>query len=131
MFQIDTRDRIKKHRELATDYNQTRNEKYTRSRWGWIFSPSRTYTSDTTTNLKVTTVNTDDSESKVDLKAKLTGDVNVRFRSETFPLDRMTEILGVAKPEPPPRPQPAPQVAAPGLAQPLPLPPLPQPAPRP
>jgi hypothetical protein len=132
MFQLDTRDKITKHRETATEYNRTKNEKYSRSRWGWIFSPSRSYSSDTTTSIKVNTLRTDDSEAKVDLKAKLTGDVNVRFRSETFPLDRMTEILGVATPEPPPRPQPAAPAAAPvAPAPPLPLPPIPQPTPRP
>ena len=55
----------------------------------------------------MSTVNKDDSEAKVDLKTKLTGDVNVRFRSETFPLDRMTEVLGVVAPTPPPKAAPA------------------------
>lgn len=124
VFQLDTRDRITKSRTRTFDYNQNRNEKYSRSRWGWIFSPSNSYTSDTTTNIKVNTVRQDDSEAKVDLKTKLTGDVNVRFRSETFPLERMTEVLGVVKPEPPRQPAPANAPAAP--AAPLPLPPLPQ-----
>lgn len=130
VFQLDTRDRITKKRTRTFDYNQNRNEKYSRSRWGWIFSPSTTYTADTTTNIKVNTVRQDDSEAKVDLKTKLTGDVNVRFRSETFPLDRMTEVLGVVKPEPPQRPAPAARAAAPApapAAAPLPLPPLPAP----
>ena len=124
VFQLDTRDQITKSRTSTFDYNQNRNEKYSRSRWGWIFSPSSSYTSDTTTNIKVNTVRQDDSEAKVDLKTKLTGDVNVRFRSETFPLERMTEVLGVVKPEPPRRPAPAPAPAA--QAAPLPLPQLPQ-----
>ena len=128
VFQLDTRDKITKKRTSTFDYNQTRNEKYSRSRWGWIFSPSRSYTSDTTTSIKVNTVNQNDSEAKVDLKTKLTGDVNVRFRSETFPLDRMTEVLGVQKPEPPPRPAPAAPAPAAAPAAPLPLPPLPTPA---
>jgi hypothetical protein len=127
VFQLDTRDRITKKRSRAFDYNQTQNEIYKRSRWGWIFSPSTEYTSDTTTDIKVNTVREDDSEAKVDLKTKLTGDVNVRFRSETFPLDRMTEVLGVNRPEPPPRPAPAaaPAPAPAPAGAPLPLPPLP------
>lgn len=125
VFQLDTRDRITKKRTRAFDYNQTRNEKYSRSRWGWIFSPSSSYTSDTTTNIRVNTVRQDDSEAKVDLKTKLTGDVNVRFRSETFPLERMTEVLGVVKPEPP-KPAARPAAPAPSApAAPLPLPPIP------
>ncbi len=125
VFELKTSDRVTQKRKRTTDYNQTQNEKYSRSRWGWIFSPTSTYTSDTDTTLNVSTVRTDDSESKVDLKTKLTGDVNVRFRSETFPLEKMTDILGVAKPEPPPRPAPAaPVPVAAGPAAP-PLPPLP------
>lgn len=127
VFELKTTDKITQRRKLTTDYNRTQNEKYSRSRWGWIFSPSSTYTSDTNTQLNVSTVKTDDSESKVDLKTKLTGDVNVRFRSETFPLEKMTDILGVVKPEPPPRPaaQAAPGAAPGATAPPPPLPPMP------
>lgn len=127
VFELKTTDKITQRRKLTTDYNRTQNEKYSRSRWGWIFSPSSTYTSDTNTQLNVSTVKTDDSESKVDLKTKLTGDVNVRFRSETFPLEKMTDILGVVKPEPPPRPaaQAAPGAAPGAAAAPPPLPPMP------
>jgi hypothetical protein len=98
IFDLKTVDKVKKGRSAATEYNRTRNEKYNRSRWGWIFAPTTSLTSDTTSNLKVSTVRTDDSQSQVDLKVKLSGDVNIRFRSETFPLERMTEILGVETP---------------------------------
>lgn len=125
VFELKTTDRITQKRKLTTDYNRTKNEKYSRSRWGWIFSPSSSYTADTNTQLNVSTVKTDDSESKVDLKTKLTGDVNVRFRSETFPLEKMTDILGVVKPEPP-KPAVRPAAAAPATTvAPPPLPPLP------
>jgi hypothetical protein len=107
VFQLDTRDKVSKRRTLATDYNYNENTSYSRRRWGWIFSPSSTYTQNTSTNLKVSTVNNDDSDAKVDLKTKLTGDVNVRFRSETFPLERMTEVLGVTAPTAPTPPAPA------------------------
>ena len=126
VFELKTTDKVTQKRKLTTDYNRTQNEKYSRSRWGWIFSPSSTYTSDTNTQLNVSTVRTDDSESKVDLKTKLTGDVNVRFRSETFPLEKMTDILGVVKPEAPKPVAPPPAAAAPPApVAPLPLPPLP------
>ena len=130
LFQLDTRDRVTKSRTRTFDYNRTQNEKYNRNRYSWLFFPSSAYSSDTTTEIKVNTVNKKDSAAQVDLKTKLTGDVTVRFRSETFPLERMTDILGIAKPEPPKRaPQaPAPTGSAPGTM--LPLPAFPQPAPR-
>jgi hypothetical protein len=134
VFQLDTRDKITKKRTRTFDYNQNRNEKYSRRRPGFLwFSGPSSYSSDTTTQIKVNTVRNDDSEAKVDLKAKLSGDVNVRFRSETFPLEKMTDVLGIAKPEAPKR-APAP-AAAPGApaapGTPLPLPPIPQSAPAP
>ncbi len=62
------------------------------------------------------------SESKATLKAQLSGDVRVAFKSETFPLERMVDLLGMQnlaqKAQPTPtRPAPqagAPQAAAPG-----------------
>lgn len=78
------------------------------------------------TNLKVDTMtSTDTSQSSVDLKAKLAGEVNVRFRSETFPLDKMTSLLA---PDTREKVQARlPQAAAPAPAAPPPpaLPPLP------
>ena len=37
------------------------------------------------------------SQAEVDLHTKLSGEVNVRFKSETFPLDKMADIIGVDK----------------------------------
>ena len=123
MFTLDTRDRIAKHRARTFDHNRTQNEKYTRNRFGWFLSPSTSYTSDTTTDIKVNTVRTEDSEARVDLKAKLSGDVSLQFRNETFDLSQMTQILGVTQPEAPPPAAPASAPAAP--VAPLPLPPMP------
>jgi hypothetical protein len=46
----------------------------------------------------VTTTRLDESEASVELKAKLTGDVNVRFKSDVFPLQDMTALLGLQEP---------------------------------
>lgn len=121
VFELKTRDRVTKSFTRAEQYNKSRYESRSKRKWGWIFSPTeREYTS-VSEALSVSTVNESDSEAKVDLKTKLTGDVNVRFRSETFPLDRMTEILGVVKPEPPkPAVPPADASTAAGTASPVP-----------
>jgi hypothetical protein len=54
------------------------------------------------------------SESKASVKAQLTGDVRLAFKSETFPLERMVDLIGMqnlqqkSQPVPPPgRPAPA------------------------
>lgn len=107
IFNLKTKDSASVHRERATDLD--RNTKRTSSS-SWIsdwFSPEWDET--TTTEFQVTTGRTEDSDAKVDLQAKLTGDVNVQFRSETFPLDQMTQLLGLQQPTLPTVSQPAPE----------------------
>jgi hypothetical protein len=62
----------------------------------------------------------DTSESKAQMKAQLSGDVHINFKSETFPLEKMVDVMGMqsinekAQPRPigprgtPASPQPAP-----------------------
>jgi hypothetical protein len=80
----------------------------------------------------------DTSESKAEVKAQLTGEVQLKFKSETFPLERMVSAGGLAllnaraepaggaarPPAPPPAQAPAPQAPAqsPPPAQPQPAP---------
>jgi hypothetical protein len=63
----------------------------------------------------------DSSESKAAVKAQLTGDVQLAFKSETFPLERMVDVLGMQdlqqKAAPiPPRPRTAAPAVAPAPA---------------
>jgi hypothetical protein len=82
------------------------------------------------------------AQSDINVRADLTGQVKVRFRSETFPLDRFADSAAiqlinqnakVPPPTPPAAPAPAtPAAAAPAPASPAPPPPAPAPAvPRP
>ena len=60
------------------------------------------------------------SESKLETAAKLTGFVSVKFKSETFPLERMVDVLGLQnlqkKAAPTPTAPPAAPAAAPAPA---------------
>jgi hypothetical protein len=67
----------------------------------------------------------DTSESKAEVRAQLTGEVQLKFKSETFPLERMVSPGGLAllnaRAEPPggaARPAPAPAAPAASLPQP-------------
>jgi hypothetical protein len=96
IFQLNTKDMVKQHRDFASTYDRTET---TNSRSGWFsgwFSPS--WTSEAETKLNVTTHSSQDSEASVELKARLSGDVNVRFKSETYPLAQMTSLLGLQEP---------------------------------
>ena len=42
----------------------------------------------------VDTTQTDQSESQIQLKTKLTGNVDLRFKSDYFPLEKMLDMLG-------------------------------------
>jgi hypothetical protein len=96
IFELNTKDLVSQHSEGATTFDQTTEERSKSGFFSGWFSPS--WKRDTTTKFNVTTTSQDDSEASAELKAKLTGDVNVRFKSETFPLANMTTLLGLQEP---------------------------------
>lgn len=97
IFKLDTRDKVSK------DFTQTAEQRggssaYERSRpslWKRIFSDNSYSGSSSYGNFKVDTVDETSSDSEVKLKAELSGEVNVNFKSDYFPLEKMTDILGI------------------------------------
>lgn len=135
VFDLNTKDAVQRAHDVARTATFQEQET-TRRRPGFFGWFSGYSTSDRNTNFTVQTVTNDkdDSQASVDMKAKLAGEVNVRFKSETFPLEKMTELLA---PDVRDRvqgrlPQRQAAQAAPLPAAPPPpaLPPLPQPQPR-
>jgi hypothetical protein len=101
---------------------------------GKIFGgPEAGYSHETTVGSSVD----DSSESKAAVKAQLSGDVRLQFKSETFPLERMVDVLGMQqiseKAQPLPtaahKPAAAPAAAAPAPAASAPAPAAAAPAP--
>jgi hypothetical protein len=97
IFQLNTTDSITQSSTRATEFEYASNRTRKSGVFSGWFSPKWRETSSSRFN--VTTTRADESEASVELKAKLTGDVNVRFKSETFPLADMTKLLGVQEPE--------------------------------
>lgn len=93
LFQLDTKDRVRKAGNQTQNFSDT--DVKTTSRFGWWFSPSTEEVE--TTNFTVATTKSESSAAEVDLHTKLSGEVNVRFKSESFPLDKMADIIGVDK----------------------------------
>ena len=95
VFQLRTRDAVSK----STEQTATEWERHVKAKrpgfWGWFSGKESSFDS---SGLNVTTVTDDDSEASVDIKTKLSGSVDVRFRSETFPLTDMTTLLGLQEP---------------------------------
>ena len=93
LFQLDTVDKVNKKATQTQSFSDQDTKKT--SNWGWWFNPSTTETEKT--NFTVATTKSDASQAEIDLHTKLSGEVNVRFKSETFPLDKMADIIGVDK----------------------------------
>jgi hypothetical protein len=97
VFDLNARDIVRRNQERATsfdqNYRQTHNK--TRKNGWWIFSTERE-TESSLLNVKtnVTTSQTDESDSSLQLKTKLTGNVDLRFKSDYFPLEKMLDMLG-------------------------------------
>jgi hypothetical protein len=127
LFQLDTQDRV------TTGAGQTQkfsdDDTKTSGQGGFLwFKPSVDDTRKT--NFSVTTTKSDSSEDYVKLHTDLSGRVAIRFKSETFPLDKMADIIGVDKignqavgsgrtAAPAPAPTTAPPPLAPPLTQPV------------
>lgn len=60
---------------------------------GWGVSAGFSHESSHTTS--VSSAVDDTSESKAKMKAQLSGDVSLQFKSETFPLERMVDVMGM------------------------------------
>ncbi len=94
VFDLSTKDRMQRANDTSRRATFHDTEK-TRRRPGFFGWFSGYATSDRTTDLTVQTVATqkDESLSSVEMKAKLAGEVNVRFKSETFPLEKMADLI--------------------------------------
>jgi hypothetical protein len=113
LFELKTKDEVRRgNRQGGTYGGQQSSENYdNRSTvtdsnsggsglFGWGDPTSTThdewyrghYDSDSA-QFNVSTTRSEDSTAKVDLHAKLTGKVNVNFKSDYFPMERMTDVL--------------------------------------
>jgi len=112
LFELDTRDEVKRKMKMKTTADWASQRE---SQWGGEGSSSRTgggwFSDDTedksswyskgaarsTANFNVTTTRSEDSTAKVDLHAKLGGKVNVNFKSDYFPMEKMVDALQINK----------------------------------
>lgn len=97
IFKLDTKDKIKdKFKQSAVQHGgESSYESKRPSWWSSLFSDTTYSGSSSYGNFKVDTVDETSSESEVKLHTELTGEVNVNFKSDYFPMERMTEIMGI------------------------------------
>ena len=92
VFKISASDQVRRANAIKSSFTH-RTARRKKEGW-WIFTRKREAER---TRLNVETVQTDDSESKSALKATLKGNVDLRFKSETFPLEMMMDMLGTSE----------------------------------
>ena len=89
VFTLNTTDLITQHKDRTKTFEYQ--SKYRRRAKGfWWFKPKTRFSSET--KLNVETHQDDDPEAKVDLKVKLKGNVDLRFKSETFNGQRLGQV---------------------------------------
>ena len=82
-FRIDATDRGRAESASQFDF---KNE--TSARYGWFLSPVKVTSKTTVAYVSSSQIN---SESEIDVNANLTGEVDLKFKSETFPLERFAD----------------------------------------
>lgn len=97
VFDLNARDIVRRDQERATSFSENYNQRYRKRKqngW-WIFSnESETESRFLNVKTNVTSTQTDESDSSLQLKTKLTGNVDLRFKSDYFPLEKMLDMLG-------------------------------------
>lgn len=107
LFELDTRDQVKRR------FSQKRTSDFTSEReteWGskdsrrrgflGLGGSSSWYTKGTQTDaaqFQAATTRSEDSDAKVDLHAKLAGKVNINFRSDFFPMEKMVDVMQIQR----------------------------------
>jgi hypothetical protein len=94
LFQLDTQDKVTTNASQRQNFSDEDTKTKGSSGFLW-FSPSTDETE--TTNFTVATTKSDASADTVKLHTDLSGKVSIHFKSETFPLDKMADIIGVDK----------------------------------
>jgi hypothetical protein len=128
LFQLDTTDSLYDDTTSATDFDE--HASASERSWSFWFAPRSR--SSASSNFKVSTTNNAGSEAEAKMHAELTGNVDINFRSETFPLEKMADILQIREIEqkaPAAAAAPLPPAPGPALPPPPPIPAFPSPFP--
>jgi hypothetical protein len=115
LFELNTTDLVKRRATRTTDFGRASQSAYdyhgegsysrSGSEGGFLgiggddVSQKSSWYSDfsgqNTAQFNVSTAQSEDSQSKVDLHAKLTGKVSVNFKSDYFPLEKIADVLQI------------------------------------
>jgi hypothetical protein len=99
VFDLSTRDAVQRARSMSqtATFGEHTHSNRRPGFFGWFSGYQSNASRTTDFRVQTVTADKDDSQAQVDMKAKLAGEVNVRFKSETFPLERMADLLAPAQ----------------------------------
>jgi hypothetical protein len=91
-FTLDTKDSVNRHYDSASQADRD----YTYSSKGQLwYNPNATYDTSNTAHFTVSTHQSEDSAAQTALHAQLGGKVQVNFKSDVFPLEKMADALQI------------------------------------
>lgn len=93
-FDLNAETLAKLHYDQQTSFDYHHERRSKTKRGGWFTKP-RTTTTKSTLDISTDSNLESDNENSQALKVKMTGNVDLRFKSDYFPLERMTEIMGI------------------------------------
>lgn len=95
-FDLNVEELAKRHYDRQTSFDYHRENDTTKKKSGfWFLKPSVTSTTKSTVDISTDTNFESDNERSQEMSAKMTGNVDLRFKSDYFPLEKMVDILGV------------------------------------
>jgi hypothetical protein len=92
VFDMRASDDAKRRRKAEMNDNEKDHEQ---SQTGWFTNLVGGYDVSHDHETTVRSSVDENSEAKAEVKANLTGDVSINFKSETFPLERMVDLIGM------------------------------------
>jgi hypothetical protein len=98
LFTLATRDSVTRDKTKTASFHDEykyHHEEGASSGFLGLWSSPPSVTEDYSSTFDVTTTKHDSSAAEVNMHTNLSGKVALRFKSETFPLDRMADIIGV------------------------------------
>lgn len=98
VFDVQASDQAKRaaKAELHDEQSSSSSEGFATATWSPFGAAAGGFTASQAHSTTVASAVDDTSESKASLKAQLSGDVQLNFKSETFPLERMVDSGGMA-----------------------------------
>lgn len=93
-FTLDTTDSVNRHYDTASQ--QDRDRTYSEKGQVW-YNPNATYDRSNSAHFTVSTHQNEDSAAQTALHAQLGGKVQVNFKSDTFPLEKMADALQISQ----------------------------------